>query len=222
MAMQSKYDHPTSTYPYKIARRLNLLSVPRRTFYQSMEGMPSYTERGIRKSALRATPNDRVNDIAWPWVKRLIMLKKLYKNRFSPERLERIERMIESANATMYSKIANCVLDLKKQEGAKDLKKKKGWSESEWKKHMDYISQVARPKKTFLPPPIKRGKSMPLEALMPRIIEISSMPPFKCYIRESQDTWYRDPIKVPPKALKYVITERVTKLAAPRVLNEYY
>ncbi|KAJ8709711.1 hypothetical protein PYW08_009715 [Mythimna loreyi] len=222
MAKQSKYDHPTSTYPYKIPKRLNLLSVPRKTFAESMEGMPAYSEMGIRKSALRAIPKDRVNDIAWPWVKRLTMLKKMYKHRFSAERMERIDRMIECANATMYSKIANCVLDLKKQDGGKDLKKKRGWSESEWKKHMDYISQVAGPKKTFLPPPIKRGKSMPLEALMPRIIEISSMPAFKCYIRQSKDAWYRDPIKVPPNALKYRITDRVKKLAAPRVIPQSY
>lgn len=35
----------------------------------------------------------------------------MYKNRFSPERLERIDRMIEAANGTLYSKLANCVID---------------------------------------------------------------------------------------------------------------
>ena len=79
----------------------------------------------------------------------------MYKSRFSVERLERIDRMIESANATMYTKLANCVQDLKKQDGTKDVKKKKGWSESEWKKHMDYIGNIASPKKKFDPPPVK-------------------------------------------------------------------
>lgn len=79
----------------------------------------------------------------------------MYKHRFSPERIERIDRMIEAANATCYSKLANCVLDLKKQDNTKEVKKKKGWSESEWKKHMDYISQIAGPRRDFKPPPIK-------------------------------------------------------------------
>lgn len=83
-----------------------------------------------------------------------MIIKKQYKNRFSSERLERIDRMIEFANATLYSKLANCVIDLKKQD-VKDVKKKRGWTESEWKKHMDYIGQVAAPKKEFKPPPIK-------------------------------------------------------------------
>lgn len=78
----------------------------------------------------------------------------MYKHRFSPERLERIDRMIEAANATCYSKLANCVLDLKKQD-TKDMKKKRGWTESEWKKHMDYIGHIAAPKKDFRPPPLK-------------------------------------------------------------------
>lgn len=72
----------------------------------------------------------------------------MYKNRFSGDRMERIDRMIEAANVTCYSKLANCVLDLKKQD-TKEVKKKKAWSESEWKKHMDYIGQLADPKKDF-------------------------------------------------------------------------
>lgn len=84
-----------------------------------------------------------------------MLIKRMYKHRFNPERMERIDRMIESANATMYTKLANCVQVLKKPDSAKDAKKKKGWSESEWKKHMDYISNIAAAKKTFDPPPIK-------------------------------------------------------------------
>lgn len=82
----------------------------------------------------------------------------MYKNRFSPERLERIDRMIEAANATCYSKLANCVLDLKKQD-TKDMKKKRGWTESEWKKHMDYIGQIAAPKKDFRASPVRVSKN---------------------------------------------------------------
>lgn len=82
----------------------------------------------------------------------------MYKNRFSPERLDRIDRMIEAANATCYSKLANCVLDLKKQD-TKDMKKKRGWTESEWKKHMDYISQIAAPKKDFRASPVRVSKN---------------------------------------------------------------
>lgn len=68
--------------------------------------------------------------------------------------MERIDRMIEASNATCYAKYANCVLDLKKQEN-KDIKKKRGWSESEWKKHMDYIGQIANAKRDFKPLPVK-------------------------------------------------------------------
>ncbi|CAH2059373.1 unnamed protein product, partial [Iphiclides podalirius] len=142
------------------------------------------------------------------------------KSRFSAERIERLDRMIEAANATMYSKLANCVLDLKKQD-TKEVKKKKGWTESEWKKHMDYISQIAGPRKDFRPPPLTRGPRKPLEALLPRLNQISELPKFKIYRRLSQESNYRDPIKVPPNALKYIISDRIKKLAIPRVIPTY-
>ncbi|KAH9643168.1 hypothetical protein HF086_010620 [Spodoptera exigua] len=197
--------------PVKIPRRLQLLSQPRRYFVECYEGsMPQYTRAGIRQSALTGRLTDKSTDIAWPSTR-------MYKNRFSPDRLERIDRMIEASNATVYAKLANCTVDLKKMD-ARDLKKKKGWTDTEWKRKMEYISQIAEPKKVFEPPPIKRGKSMPLEALMPRIEEISLLPRFKCYKRMSQEAWYRNPMKVAPNALKYVITDRTKKLAVARVI----
>ncbi|CAH0697108.1 unnamed protein product [Spodoptera exigua] len=204
--------------PIKIPRRLQLLSQPRRYFVECYEGsMPQYTRAGIRQSALTGRLTDKSTDIAWPSTRRLLLLKRMYKNRFSPDRLERIDRMIEASNATVYAKLANCTVDLKKMD-ARDLKKKKGWTDTEWKRKMEYISQIAEPKKVFEPPPIKRGKSMPLEALMPRIEEISLLPRFKCYKRMSQEAWYRNPMKVAPNALKYVITDRTKKLAVARVI----
>uniref|UniRef100_A0A2A4K2M0 Uncharacterized protein n=1 Tax=Heliothis virescens TaxID=7102 RepID=A0A2A4K2M0_HELVI len=214
-----RYEYPTNTFPYKISKRLNALSVPRKDFVDTLDDMPAYTETGIRKSALNGQSSDRVHDIAWPWLRRLMIVKRMYKNRFSPERLERLDRMIEAANATLYSKLANCVVDLKKLE-SKEVKKKKGWTESEWKKHMEHISVVAAPKREFKPPPVQRGKSMPLEALLPRIEMMNYRPEHKCYKRMSQEAWYRNPEKVPPNALKYVITERTKKLAAPRAIPQ--
>ncbi|XP_037295856.1 uncharacterized protein LOC115450686 isoform X2 [Manduca sexta] len=152
-------------------------------------------------------------------VNRFLILKKAYKHMFSKNRLERIDHMIEAANATCYSKLANCVIDLKKQD-TKEVKKKKGWSESEWKKHMDYISQIAGPKRDFKPPPLRRGKSKPLDELLPRINQICFFPEFKLYKRLSQDTGYRNPVKVAPKALTYVISDRVKKLATPRAIPQ--
>ncbi|XP_075986499.1 testicular haploid expressed gene [Anticarsia gemmatalis] len=212
-----KYDPPTATFPYKISKRLNLLSVPHAYIIDTGEGMPALTPRGIRVSAIHGQATDRITDAAWPYLRRFILTKRAYKTQFSKERLERIDRMIEAANATCYSKLANCVLDLKKQD-SKEVKKKKGWSESEWKKHMDYIGQIAGPKKDFKPPPIKRGQSKPLDALLPRINQICSRPDFKVYKRLSQETWYRNPEKVSPNALKYVISDRVKKLAVARVI----
>ncbi|XP_045780460.1 uncharacterized protein LOC123877656 [Maniola jurtina] len=214
-----KYDHPTPTFPYKIAKRLNILSVPHKYIIDTEEGMPALTPQGIRKSALKSILSDRVNDAAWPYVRRFILLKRMYKNKFSQERLERIDRMIEAANATCYSKLANCVIDLKKKD-AKDVKKKRGWSESDWKKHMDYISQIAGPKRQFEPPPVKRGLRKPLELLLPRINQNCHLPEFKWYRRLSKEDWYRDPVKVPPNALKYQITDRVKKLATPRAIPQ--
>ncbi|KAL0811398.1 hypothetical protein ABMA28_009803 [Loxostege sticticalis] len=216
-----KFDPPTSTFPYKIPRRLNILSVPRKYILDSDEGMPALTPRGIRRSALKSQLSDRVNDASWPYIRRFLIIKKQYKNRFSAERMERIDRMIEAANATCYSKLANCVLDLKKQD-VKEVKKKRGWSESEWKKHMDYISQIASPRRAeiFKPPPVKRGNRKPLEQLLPRINQMCFRPDFKVYKRLSQEAWYRDPVKVPKGALKYVISDRVKKLAAPRVIPQ--
>ncbi|KAG6461079.1 uncharacterized protein LOC115450686 isoform X1 [Manduca sexta] len=214
-----KYDPPTPNYPYKISKRLNMLSVPKKRILDTGEGMPAYTPRGIRKSALYSHISDRVNDAAYPYLRRFLILKKAYKHMFSKNRLERIDHMIEAANATCYSKLANCVIDLKKQD-TKEVKKKKGWSESEWKKHMDYISQIAGPKRDFKPPPLRRGKSKPLDELLPRINQICFFPEFKLYKRLSQDTGYRNPVKVAPKALTYVISDRVKKLATPRAIPQ--
>ncbi|KAJ0170815.1 hypothetical protein K1T71_013587 [Dendrolimus kikuchii] len=215
-----KHDPPTNTFPYKISKRLNILSVPRKYIIDTGEGMPAYTPRGIRKSAIKAIISDRVNDSALPSIRRFLLIKRMYKHRFSPERMERIDRMMEASNVTCYSKLANCVMDLKKQQNTKDVKKKRGWTESEWKKHMDYIGQIAGPKKDFKPPPVKRGKTLPLDALMPRINQISFFPPFKIYKRLSKEAWYRNPEKVAPKALTYVISDRVKKLATPKVIPQ--
>ncbi|XP_072934766.1 uncharacterized protein Theg [Epargyreus clarus] len=214
-----KFDPPTNTFPYKIPKRLNILSVPRKYIIDTGEGMPALNPRGIRMSALNGHISDRVNDASWPYLRRFLIIKKMYKNRFSQERLERIDRMIEAANATCYSKLANCVLDLKKTD-TKEVKKKRGWTESEWKKHMDYISQIAGPKTDFMPPPIRRGPCKPLDELLPRINRICFFPEFKIYKRLSKEAWYRDPVKVPPNALKYVISDRVKKLAVPRVIPQ--
>ncbi|XP_049880867.1 uncharacterized protein LOC126377211 [Pectinophora gossypiella] len=210
-----KYELPSLTFPYKISRRLNLMSLPRRYIIDTGEGMPAFTSTGVRNSALRGHITDRVNDAAWPWVRRLIMLKRTYKNKFHPDRLEKLDRMIEASNATMYSKLANCMVDLKKQE-PKDAKKKRGWTESEWKKHMDYIGQIAGPRKEFQPPPVKRGKSKPLDQLLGNLNRLAQIPEFKVYRRLSEEEWYRDPTKVSPNAMKYVISDRVKKLATPR------
>ncbi|KAM3960670.1 testicular haploid expressed gene [Aphomia sociella] len=214
-----KFDLPTNIFPYKISKRLNILSVPRKYIIDISEGMPALTPRGIRKSAINSLISDRVNDVAWPYLRRFLIIKRMYKNRFGQERMERIDRMIEAANATCYSKLANCVLDLKKTE-TKEVKKKRGWSESEWKKHMDYISQIAGPRKDFRPLPVMRGMGKPLEDLLPRINQICYRPDFKVYRRPSQEPWYRDPIKVPPNALKYVISDRTKKLATPRAIPQ--
>ena len=77
----------------------------------------------------------------------------MHRNRFSPERLQKLDLMIKATNASIYSKLANCAINFKTNE--KDLKKNKGWSASDWKKHMDHISQIAAPKKVFDPPPVK-------------------------------------------------------------------
>lgn len=64
-----KYDPPTPTFPYKISKRLNMLSVPRPCIVDTGEGMPALTPRGIRVSALRSHLSDRVNDAAWPYIR---------------------------------------------------------------------------------------------------------------------------------------------------------
>lgn len=81
-----------------------------------------------------------------------MLLKKSYKSRFSKKRMARIDKLLELSNATCYTKLANCQLDLKSSSSSS--KKKKGWSESDWKKHMDLIGPMAIPKAEFEPPPI--------------------------------------------------------------------
>ncbi|XP_063369227.1 uncharacterized protein LOC134657580 [Cydia amplana] len=212
-----KHDPPTPTFPYKISKRLNLMSVARPSFTVSDEGMPAYTPRGVRASALRGRMSERINEAAWPYIRRLLLLKRMYKHMFSTERLERIDRMIELTNSTAYSKLAGCVIDLKTKD-KKEPKKKRGWSETEWKKHMDYISQIAYPRKDYTVEVPRRGQRCKLEQLLPRINMIAMMPEYKMYRRPSQESNYRDPTKVPPKALTYVISDRVKILAKPRAI----
>lgn len=181
--------------------------------------MPAYNVRGIRESALRAQASDRVNDAAKPYLRRLLLLKRMYKSRFNAERLERIDRMIESSNATCYSKLANCQIAIKKGD-TKEVKRKRGWTESDWKKRMDYINTIAGPRRDFRAPPPSRGIRKPLNELMQTINQISLMPEFKQYRRLSKESFYRDPIKVSPGALKYVISDRVKKLAEPKPLPQ--
>ncbi|XP_063629813.1 uncharacterized protein LOC134801212 [Cydia splendana] len=210
-----KHDPPTPTFPYKISKRLNLMSVPRPWFTVSDEGMPAYTPFGVRASALRGRGTERTYEVSWPYVRRFLLTKRMYKHMFSAERLERIDRMMEMANSTAYSKLAGCVMDLKSKE-KKDPKKKKGWSETDWKKHMDYISQISKPRKDFTVEVPRRGERRKLEELLPRINFMAMLPEFKVYRRPSQESNYRDPTKVPPKALTYVISERVKLLAKAR------
>lgn len=67
--VKPKYDPPTNTFPYKISRRLNILSIPRKYIIDTGEGMPALNPRGIRKSALNSQISDRVNDAAWPYLR---------------------------------------------------------------------------------------------------------------------------------------------------------
>ncbi|XP_041985345.1 uncharacterized protein LOC121737725 [Aricia agestis] len=211
------YDPPTERFPYRIRRRFNVLSEPKRV--EDTESLPDVTEAGVRRSALRYQGSDRVNDVALPKIRKLIILRKMYKNRFSPERLEKIDRMIEAANATIYTKLANAVIDLKNQ-GMDD--RRRGWTESDWRKHMEYINLIARPKEPPSPPPVMRGPRKSLKDLLPRIARMSRMPDFKEYRRLSQESWYRAPGKVSEAALKYNISERTKKLAVPRVVNTHF
>lgn len=64
-----KYDPPTSTFPYKISKRLNMLSEPMPYYDEDEENMPALTPRGVRVSALRGHASDRINDAAWPYIR---------------------------------------------------------------------------------------------------------------------------------------------------------
>lgn len=64
-----KFEPPTPSFPYKIPRRYNMLSVPKKSYLDTGEGMPTLTPRGIRQSALNAHISDRVNDAAWPYIR---------------------------------------------------------------------------------------------------------------------------------------------------------
>ncbi|KAJ8709710.1 hypothetical protein PYW08_009714 [Mythimna loreyi] len=205
---------------HHVPKRILLLSEPKKVFAYSEQDLPKYTKSGIRQSALRGRLHN--SDIAWPYLRRLIALKRMYKHKLSQERLQIIDRMIEASNATMYSKLASCAIDLKRAETAKDMKKKKSWSSSEWKKHTEYLAQIANPKKVFKPPPHDRGKAVPLDVLLPRLQVISTRPDFKCYKKITDEEWYRDPEKVSPKALKYQASERTKKLAVARVVHTDY
>ncbi|KAI5645658.1 hypothetical protein NE865_02325 [Phthorimaea operculella] len=217
---KQKYELPSMSFPYKITRRLNLMSFPRKSFAASNDGMPTFTDSGVRKSALKGRVSDRVNEAALPYIRRLLILKKQYGKMFPPKRNERIDKIIEACNATCYTKLANCQIKLKAQQDnyGKEIKKKKAWNESEWKKHTDYIQTIAKPKRDFLPDPIQRGPHKPLEDLLPRIEILAQIPDLKAYRRQSQETWFRDPLKISEKALAYNISDRVKKLAQPKVI----
>ncbi|KAJ2937139.1 hypothetical protein O0L34_g19501 [Tuta absoluta] len=218
---KQKYELPCMSFPYKITRRLNIMSSPRKSVADHGQGMPLLTLTGVRKSALRGRVSDRVNEAAYPYIRRVLILKKQYGKMFTPKRLERLDKTIEACNATMYTKLANCQVKLRNQQDnySKDFKKRKAWNESEWKKHTDYIMTIAKPKRDFPPDPIQRGPHKSLDELLPRIEILAQIPDLKAYRRESQETWFRDPLKISEKALKYNITDRVKKLAQPKTVH---
>lgn len=209
-AKPSRYDLPTESFPYKILKRFRFLATPKKDFSSRIGVVHGYTPRGIRKSALGAVISDRVKEIAWPPLRILHAGKKMYRHVIPPERMERFNKYIEASNGTMYSKLYNIAKDLKATAEAVN-KKKRGWSESEWKKHSDYLSRIAGPKYVPEPDPIDRGPRARLDDLFPRIDELAEP-------RDFEDNSYKDPLKISPGALKYVPTERILKLAVPRVI----
>lgn len=185
-----KYDKPTEKFQYPIKHRLTLLSQPRLTYSDTGEKMPPLTAQGVRTSALIGPTHETyVNDIAYPYVRRVVLLKKMYKRMFSPTRVKRIDKLLLETNATCYSKLANCQLDPKK--AAENLKKKKKpWTDSDWKKHMDLIAPLATPRKNVEPPPIDRGPRKSLDELKIRAEKLAALPEYKIFRRLSQDPMY--------------------------------
>lgn len=188
--MVRQYDKPTPGFEHKIKHRLGLLSQPRPTIKETDVKLPPVTPRGIRKSALTGPTNETyVNDIALPSVRRIVLLKKTYKRQFSQTRIKRINKLLQESNATCYSKLANVSLDPKKAaENAK--KKKKPWTDTDWKKHMDLIGPLAIPRKDVEPPPIDRGPKKPLEELKQYVDKLAILPETKAFRRPSQDPRY--------------------------------
>lgn len=211
---KAKYDYPTTKFPFKISHRLNMLCVPKKTLME-YEGMPAYSSMGVRQSALRSQLSYRVNEVAYPQLRRILNVKQLFRHRFSQQRLRRIDKIIAASNGTCYTKLANATIVLRKSD-IKDKKKKKPWSDSDWRRHMEYIGKLATPKKDFTPRTVDRGNWKPLEELLPRIQTMCYIPEEKMWRSLSQETWYRDPVKVSSKALRYVISENIKKLATPR------
>ncbi|GBP40174.1 hypothetical protein EVAR_20318_1 [Eumeta japonica] len=205
-----KYDPPNPPqYPYKISKRLNILSVPRRIIYE----LPLPLPKPVNISS-EPCP-DRIVDVAYPYNRQFLLVRKMYRDRFSAERMDCIFKMLERSNATCYSKYANCVLDLKKKE-VRDAKVKKGISANERARRLAYLNEMARPRRDFKPERIKRGRRKPLEEFLPRLTELAVLPEFRTYKPLDQQPWYKDPIKVSPYALKYKISKRMIELATPK------
>ncbi|XP_048486570.1 uncharacterized protein LOC105395639 [Plutella xylostella] len=206
-----KYIKPTPEFPYKITKRLNIISEPKEA-YEDDEYRPEVTPYGVRKSALNGSSVERVKDLQWPDPRRMLMTKKMYKHRFSDGRLERMDKMIARANATPYVKLGKRSVDINEKES-----KKARWTQNDWNKRMGRINVLATPKPDYTPPPVERGEKIPLDDLMPRIEELAEPPEHRIHRRLSQESGYRDPIKVRRAALKYVISDRVKQLATPKI-----
>ncbi|XP_062710806.1 uncharacterized protein LOC109421207 [Aedes albopictus] len=105
--------------------------------------------------------------------------------------------------------------------------KPKPWSESDWKKHGHYLSQLSVPKKNYAEERLyqtPQPRKVPLSVLKPRMETLSRpkavipskhdcpVAPGKCHCHVA------DPIRrVPARAKSYVATQRINSLSQPKL-----
>ena len=149
----------------------------------------------------------RIRMLAYPKVRKLVSNRNDYKRIVDKQWYGQIETFIEKSMKTMYSRLANVHLP--------DQCRRKKWTKEDWQHHCEWLQKRALPKVAKPSPRINR-KRVPLDTLLPSLLELSK--PKKAIQKFRYRCGFQSAVK--HAAMLYQPTERIKILSLPKKLNK--
>ncbi|XP_049531012.1 uncharacterized protein LOC125948718 [Anopheles darlingi] len=189
---------------YKTSRRIRYLACPRRV-RQKFHHRPVLVRRQeteIVRSYQEPYASRRIQQLALPRVRSLLVVRQHYRRLLSEEQEKQLNNWIKKSVLTIYSQLAS--VELPEQPAAKIM------TMEDWQRHQEWLDRNARHKE----PPVltsPQSKRKPLAELLDRV-ESLSIPK---YSRKKVTGKEPKMPAVKPAALKATPSEHVMKLAEP-------